>query len=180
MNRKLNDYLPPVLREIRELKEINEAVEPELSLAWDACALLLANLFLESATDLGVGIWERELKMLPKDTDSLEARKARIKAKWNLDVPYSIPWLKNWLSGLCGTMGYEVSVSDYTIDVQLDYDILPDADNLAKEILETLLAVRPANMRVIMTAFLQSYGRATVFAGASEFSTVVEIFPVGG
>ncbi len=180
MDKNLIDYLPPVLRDVREFREINKAVEPELSLAWDAYALLLANLFLESATELGVSIWEQELHLLPKGTDSLDARKARIKAKWNLDVPYSIPWLKKWLSGLCGPMGYEVSICDYTIDVQLDYDTLPDADNLAKEILNMLLAVRPANMEIMLTAFLQSYGNATVFTGASEYNNTIEIFPLGG
>ncbi|MBQ8248488.1 MAG: DUF2313 domain-containing protein [Clostridia bacterium] len=176
MDRKLIDYLPPVLQNIRELREINKAVEPELSLAWDAYALLLANLFLDSATELGVGIWEQELKLLPKNTDSLDVRKARIKAKWNLDVPYSIPWLKSWLAGLCGKIGYEVSISDYTIDVQLDYDALPNAESLTAEILDMLLAIRPANMQIMMTAFLQSYSNAVVFAGVSECSTVVEIF----
>ncbi len=180
MDRTLIDYLPPVLRDIQEFREINKAVEPELSLAWDAYALLLANIFLDSATELGVSIWEQELHLLPKDTDLLDVRKARIKAKWNLDAPYSIPWLKKWLSGLCGPMGYEVSICDYTIDVQLDYDTLPNTDNLAKEILDMLLTVRPANMEIMLTAFLQSYGNATVSAGASEYNNTIEIYPLGG
>ena len=31
---------------------------------------------------------------IPKDTDTLAGRKARIKAVWNLEIPYTIPWLK--------------------------------------------------------------------------------------
>ena len=102
MDRKLLDYLPPVLREVLEFQAINAANEPEISIAWDALALVLANQFLDTATASGVAVWERELNIRPKDTDTLEVRKARIKALWNLELPYTLPWLKNWLTGLCG------------------------------------------------------------------------------
>lgn len=157
MDRKLLDYLPPVLREVLEFQAINAANEPEISIAWDALALVLANQFLDTATASGVAVWERELNIRPKDTDTLEVRKARIKALWNLELPYTLPWLKNWLTGLCGELGHEESIVDYTINIQLDYTVLPDADALAAEILDMLLMVRPANMRVLMTSFLQSY-----------------------
>ena len=93
MDRKLLDYLPPVLREVLEFQAINAANEPEISIAWDALALVLANQFLDTATASGVAVWERELNIRPKDTDTLEVRKARIKALWNLELPYTLPWL---------------------------------------------------------------------------------------
>ena len=80
MDRRLLDYLPPVLREVLEFQAINEANEPEISLAWDALALVLANQFLDTADSSGVSVWEKELRIFPKDTDTLEVRKARIKA----------------------------------------------------------------------------------------------------
>ena len=143
MDRRLLDYLPPVLREVLEFQTINAANEPEIAVAWDAAALLLANQFLETADENGVAVWERELKIYPKDTDTLEVRKARIKAMWNLELPYTVSWLRNWLTGLCGPTGYELTVSDYTVDIQLDYNALPNANSLAGEILDMLLAVRP-------------------------------------
>lgn len=176
MDRKLINYLPPVLREVLEFKAVNEANEPEISLAWDALALVLANQFLDSADVSGVATWEQELGLYPKDTDTLAARKARIKALWNLELPYTLPWLKNWLTNLCGPTGHEETISDYTINIQLDYTTLPDADSLAAEILNMLLAVRPSNMRVLMTAFLQSYG--TISHGAyTEMVNYMEVWP---
>ena len=53
MDRKLLDYLPPVLREVLEFQAINAANEPEISMAWDALALFLANQFLDTATASG-------------------------------------------------------------------------------------------------------------------------------
>ena len=141
MDRRLLDYLPPVLREVLEFQAINEANEPEISLAWDALALVLANQFLDTADSSGVSVWEKELRIFPKDTDTLEVRKARIKAMWNLELPYTVPWLKNWLTSICGPTGHEETISDYTINIQLDYNVLPNAESLAAEILDMLLVL---------------------------------------
>ena len=176
MDRKLINYLPPVLREVLDFQAINEACEPEISLAWDALALVLANQFLDTATEAGVSVWESELGIYPKNTDTLEVRKARIKAMWNLELPYTLPWLKNWLTSICGPTGHEETISEYTINISLDYTVLPNADEMALEILDMLLAVRPDNMRVIMTAFLQSYGTVTC-AAYSEVENHVEVWP---
>lgn len=176
MDRKLLDYLPPVLREVMEMQAINEANEPEISIAWDAMTLVLANQFLETADARGVAVWEKELKIFPKDTDSLEGRKARIKAMWNLELPYTIPWLKRWLTSICGPEGHEETIVDYTINIQLDYTKLPDAGSLATEILKMLLEVRPGNMRVMLAAFLQSYGTLS-FGATAELSQDMAVYP---
>lgn len=176
MDRRLLSYLPPVLRDVLEFQTINAANEPEIAVAWDALTLVLANQFLTTADEHGVTVREQELKIYPKDTDSLDVRKARIKALWNMELPYSVPWLRGWLAGLCGQTGYELTVSDYVINIQLDYNALPNANSLAIEILDMLLAVRPSNMLVLMTAFLQSYG--TISHGAyTEQSNYMEVWP---
>ena len=176
MDRRLLDYLPPVLREVLEFQVISGAAEPEISIAWDALTLVLANQFLEDADENGVAMWEPELGIYPKDTDTLEVRKTRIKAMWNLELPYTVPWLRNWLVGICGPTGYELTVSEYVINIQLDYNTLPDANSLSTEILDMLLAVRPGNMLVLMTAFLQSYGTVG-FGAVTEQSLYTEVWP---
>ena len=176
MDRKLLDYLPPVLRDVMEMQAINEANEPEIRLAWEAIDRVLANQFLEDADEHGVSIWERELLIYPKDTDTLEARKARIKAMWNLELPYTFTWLRHWLTGICGATGHTEGITDYTINVRLDNNVLPNAEALAEEILEMLLTVRPCNMLVLMTASLESTGRAVV-AAHTEMSRYTEIWP---
>lgn len=66
MDRRLLDYLPPVLREVLEFQTINAANEPEIAVAWDAAALLLANQFLETADESGVPCGSGSLKSTPK------------------------------------------------------------------------------------------------------------------
>lgn len=177
MDRRLIDYLPPVLREIEEFKAINNsAMQPEIESAWAELGRLMNNQFLSTADENGVSRWESELKIIPKDTDTLEARKTRIKAMWNRELPYTFGWLQNWLSGLCGPKGHSESVNDYIIDVQLDYNALPQANELAREILDTLGSVCPANMLLRLTAALQSNGIIANCA-LTEMNRTVEIFP---
>lgn len=176
MDRHLLDYLPPVLQKVLEFKAINEACEPEIVLAWDALTLILDNQFLDTAKESGVRVWEQELGIYPKDTDTLQARKDRIKAYWNRELPYTLPWLKQWLAGLCGPLGHQETVTDYTIAIQLDHTVLPDAARLTSEILELLLAVRPSNMRVLMDSMLQTNGGVIVGA-CSEMESRVDVWP---
>lgn len=141
-----------MLREVLEFQTINGANEPEISQVWDAMALVLANQFLEDADENGVAVWEKELKIFPQDTDTLDVRKSRIKAIWNLGCAYTIAWLRNWLTGICGSDGHEESVTGYTIDVQLDYSALAASDKTADEILKMLRAACPSNMQIFVTA----------------------------
>lgn len=177
MDRKLIDYLPPVLQEVADFQAVNEANEPEISAAWDGLDLVMANQFLDDADVRGVTKWERELKLHPKATDTMEVRKARIKAMWNRELPYTVPWLKKWLTGLCGPAGHEVTITDYSIHIQLDYTVLPDADRIAAEIMDLLLPVRPSNMWLLMVSFVQSEG--TVQMGAlTERSVFMDVWPL--
>ena len=148
MDRKLLDYLPPVLREVLDFQAINGANEPEIAIAWDALTLVLANQFLETADVRGVSIWEKELGLLPKNTESLVERKTRIKAKWNMVLPYSLTWLRNWLTSICGPDGHEETVKDYTLFVSLYYDPLRDVNGQTTEILDILRATVPVNIQI--------------------------------
>lgn len=177
MDRQLLNYLPPVLRVVQEFQTINGANEPEISRAWDALNRVLANQFLEDADEDGVSIWEKELRLYPKDTDTLKARKARVKAKWNLELPYVIRWLRNWLTGICGPDGHTVSIKDYTLDIQLDYTVLPEPDRLAAEILEMLLTIRPENILILMTSLVQSTGGVRLGAH-TERSLHMDLWPM--
>lgn len=131
MDRRLINYLPSVLREVLEFRAINDANEPEIAAVWDALNRLVDNQFLDTADSAGVAVWERELGIRPKDTDTLEIRKVRVKNLWNLGGPYTYKWLLNWLKSLGGEASYVSAVDDYTVRVvvpiSVDYiNILDD------------------------------------------------------
>lgn len=176
LDRHLINYLPPILREISEFQAINNANEPEIKAAWDALARVMANQFIDNADEMGVTKWEKQLKIFPKGTDTMDARKARIKAIWNRELPYTITWLRNWLAGICGPDGHDESIDGYIIDVRLDYNALPQANDLAREILEMLGNVSPQNMLTRLTAALQS-GGCIAHGAAAEMSQDFEVWP---
>lgn len=148
MDRKLINYLPPVLREVMEFKAINAANEPEIAMAWDGLDRVMANQFLNDADVHGVSVWEKELKIFPKDTDTLELRKARIKARWNMKTPYTFPWLKQWMTAVFGADRHKERVEDYALIIQLEQDLSGEMSCKTSEFFETLSAVIPENIWV--------------------------------
>lgn len=146
MDRQLLNYLPPVLREVLEFQAINMANEPEISAAWDALDRLMANQFLDTADSAGVSVWERELRIRPKGTDTLEARKVRIKSMWNLELPYTIIWLRLWLAAVAEGLPYEAKVRDgYTLDILTQWDKDGQVESI-KNLLEQ--GIIPSNILV--------------------------------
>lgn len=137
MDRRLLDYLPPVLRDVMEFQAINAANEPEISLAWDALASVMANQFLETADERGVSMWEGELRIHPKGTDAMETRKARIKSMWNLELPYTITWLRQWLSTVSEGLPFEVALQKYTLHIITEWDKDGQVDSI-KDLLELI------------------------------------------
>lgn len=176
MERKLIDYLPSVVREYIEFQGITGSEQPELERVWMDTDALLSNQFLPTAGNMGLSRWEAILGITPQKTDTLDVRRARIKAKWNVELPYTVRWLQNWLLKLCGSEGYALSIEEYTIHIQLDYNLLSDIAHLTSDLRTMLLAVRPANMQIAMAGSYQANG--TVFCGAYTLAGVqVELWP---
>ena len=144
--RRLLDYLPPVVRQVLDFQQINAATEPEIRLAWQALSRVQGNQFLAEADAAGLGVWERELGLYPKAGDSLAVRRARILAAWLRKPPYTLRWLREWLDGVCGVGNYSVYVQDYTINIVLEYDRLNEPSVLRRDILELLRPLRPSQM----------------------------------
>ena len=119
LDRKLIDYLPPVLQNVMEFMAITGAQQPEIEAAWDALNLVMDNQFIDTATEAGVTVWEKELNIVPLATDTLEDRKQRIKTAWAYGVVYTYNQLVNWLNASCGESLPLPTINDYTLRVAL-------------------------------------------------------------
>ena len=157
MIRQLIDYLPPVIKNVREYQAImNDGEQTEVSALWDAVDAAFNDQFINSATVNGVARWEKILGIKPKGTDTLNARKFRILSRLNEQLPYSLPVLKNILQSLCGEDGYSVEVQNelYTLTVKIalvaksNFD---DVDVLLKRVV-------PANMIVVLELKYNTWG----------------------
>ena len=123
LDRKLIDYLPPVLQRVMEFAAITGAQQPEIDAAWDALNLVMDNQFIDTATEAGVTLWEQELNIVPLASDTLEDRKQRLKTAWNYGVVYTYNWLVNWLKNSCGESNPLPTIKDYTLRVSLPVSV---------------------------------------------------------
>ncbi len=122
-DRKLVDYLPPVLQTVLEFMAITDAQQPEFERAWEALNLVMDNQFIDTATEEGVDLWEKELNIIPLNTETLEERKQRIKIAWTYGVVYTYNWLVGWLKTSCGETNRLPTINEYTLRVMLPVSV---------------------------------------------------------
>jgi hypothetical protein len=138
------NYYPPVFRDYREIIALADTDNIELNLQWQEIENFYNDMFVDSLTDNGCSRWENILVLTSKDTDSLDDRRFRIKAKINEQLPYTYNVLKQQLITLCGEYGYSLVVNNttYTITVRVDLTEKEQYESVA-----TLLdKMRPCNM----------------------------------
>ena len=151
----LSSYWLPLLRDLREFKEIVKAEEPEIKALLMAVDKTLANMYLQTADEDGISKYENLLGLYPSAGDSLDTRRFRVQTKWNDQLPYTEKELHNRLISLCGEGGYvlTISYSAYTIDVAValtNKEALP----LVRELLAQIV---PCNMVVTVRLLYNTY-----------------------
>lgn len=148
-NRKLIEYLPEFLRDIKEYEAIlTLAEQPEMVALWEAEENALNDQFIEDATENGVSRWEKILRIVPKSTQSLDERKFSILTRMNEQLPYTMTSLKQRLEALCGKDGYSVELE--TNKFILKVRIALAAKNNYKDVSAMLEQIVPANMIIDM------------------------------
>ncbi len=159
-NRKLIDYLPPVLRSVADIRAINDVMQAEIDRAWEALKLVMDNQFIESATEESVEIWENELGLYRYDSDTLDVRKNRIKSVLFYKAMYTYRWLIDWMKSL-GDTGSNVKIEDYTVHIALlnSYDCVKVLDDMQRNL--------PANLFISPVVILtENY--TTLYIGSSN------------
>lgn len=134
-------YLPPVIGDTYEFKEIAKAENPELNLLWDSTNRVLAEWFLDTMSEYGISRTEKMLGIKPFDTDTLEDRRFRLKARYNHETPYTYRSLRKMLDNLCGG-NYKLSLKDFVLDVKIGLS----ARKQFTEIIKLLEKVVPVNI----------------------------------
>lgn len=143
MDRHLIDYLPPIVGDTVEFKELCKTEETEISNLWDGTARVLDEQYLETMSEYGVGRTEKMLGITPFDTDTLADRKFRIKAWSNSDLPYTIRALERMLSALCGE-DYTLTLTGYEMTVKMGLGVHKQYNEVEK----LLERVVPANIKI--------------------------------
>lgn len=174
MERQLINYLPFILRDIPAFKAALESQQPEFSALWDSVADFRSDLFIRSAGSRGLSRWEKILGLVPKISDSLDIRRARILTALNHQLPYTLPQLRGVLDNLYGpgAATAEVAENSYILQVTMPYtDTYAETTELVDEMspqnllmrfstyldgnrLHTYLATIPCSTSIQMSACL--------------------------
>lgn len=140
----LLSYWMPILRNLKDFKEIAKAEEPEIRLLLDAIDHTLNNMFIDTADEYGIKRFEEIMGIYPEEGTDLETRRFSVAVKWSDKLPYTESILEGLLENLCGEGGYRLKVDNeiYALTVKL---ALANEHNV-EEVVELLDRVAPANM----------------------------------
>lgn len=141
---ELSAYLPEILKNIREFREITAAESAVIRDLWEAADDCMNDMFILDATENGVARREKMLGITPFATDALNERKFRLLTKYAEKVPYTKNNLRKMLLSLCGDDGFSVAVDTSQKDVTVK--IALTSKKQQKAIDELLERVLPYNM----------------------------------
>jgi len=109
MQPNILEYLPGVIKDIKEIQAHATAEYPELSSLWVANENAYNDQFLYLMTENGIKRWEKMLKITPMGTDTIEDRRFRIINRLNAQLPYTYRMLEHHLVQMCGENGYTMN-----------------------------------------------------------------------
>jgi hypothetical protein len=144
MERKLIDYLPPVIAELREFRLLTAAEDPEFDLLWGAYDRAMDSAFIADADEAGVARYEKMFGLASSAEDSLEDRKARIVMRQNIETPFTYRWLISKLNSLYGEDNIVVSLD--TENLTMTVGLKLGSKSYSQIVRDLLKRVVPANI----------------------------------
>ena len=137
------DYLPKVVRTIKEFEVLGDAENPEINNLWLDNQIVLNNQFINTLDEQGCARWEKMLDITPKGTATIEDRRLAILARINASLPYTYRQLENFLRNICAD-DYTMTLdnANYTLTVLLSLS----RQNQFDEVSNLLARVIPANL----------------------------------
>jgi len=169
-DRPLISYIPTVLKEVPQYQALTYGEQPEIFNLFAEIEIALNNQFVETSTEYGIKRWETILGIIPKATDSFEARKTKILIRLNEQLPYTLTTFINMLRNLYGE-NFELitNFNEYEMELITHIGENGGVDNL-KYLIQSVI---PANLVVISTNNLECITSGQVRIGSGIISTLV-------
>ncbi len=157
-------YLPPIFHEIKEMIEIAKVENPLLGALWQEIENALLDQFLLSATERGIKRNEDMLHIVSMATESLETRRFRLLTRYNEQVPYTRPVLRNLLNTLLGENGYELTIN--TADKTLKIKIELTVKGMFEAVEQMIERITPQNMVITVELRYNQHSLLTKYTHA--------------
>lgn len=144
----LLEYWMPLLRNLKEFREIAKTEEPELKYILEAIDRTLNNMFIETADEYGIERFESMMGIIPNEGDDLEKRRLTVLTIWNDYIPFTRSELYKRLVSICGSeSGFEMieKYQEYILELYTHLEVSGAFDM----VLSTLEEMLPCNMVVV-------------------------------
>lgn len=161
----LEEYLPDILKDVREMRAIMQAETPEIQAIWQACEDCMNDQFITEATENGVTRREKMLSIIPPATDTLDDRKLRLLSRYNENIPYTRKMLIGMLESLCGPNGYTLQIltSTFTVNVKVELTVKKQ-EEIVRDSLERIL---PYNMVFTVELIYNTWAKVKPYTWAA-------------
>lgn len=166
----LRGYLPEVIRDVEEFKELTHVEESVVRKQWQAAEDCMDDQFIVTSTRSGIERRESMLGITPYATDTLDDRRFRLLSRYNENLPYTRRALKQILDTLCGADGYSLvfDTGSFTVRVRVALTVKKQE----AEVYKFLERVLPYNMMFTVTLMYNRHEMLSRFTHArlSDFT----------
>ena len=164
-------YLPGFLKKFREMDKLLSAEEPEFQALVHGQLEMMNNMFILTATDVGLKKFEKILHLYPNPDDTIESRRNNVMVHWYSKDVYTLKTLFNRLSMLQGNDNIQIDWDEddiYLLHIITRLELKGQVDTLA-QIIEMMLPANIAYESVNRIEFSETfnlfYGVGLVGAG---------------
>lgn len=132
--KKLIEYLPPIMQNFSEFKEIMGTENTETDKVSKNIQRVLDNAFIESCDNYGIKKYEAMLNLFPGSEDTIESRRLRVLIRWNEFIPYTYRVLIRKLNAFCGVNGYDIlpDLENYYLAIDIHVSVSKQREEIEK------------------------------------------------
>ncbi|NLO85921.1 MAG: DUF2313 domain-containing protein [Clostridiales bacterium] len=152
-------FLPPYLKNFHEMCALLAGENPEFQMLADECTKLIDELFIQTASEVGLSKFEKVLGISHVPGEALDERRSAIMTRWNDVSPYTMTTLKNRIIAIQGNDQIEVYMlpgRPYEIAIVTHLEKAGQVENL-DYVLQSMI---PCNLIVHSANMIQ--GKSTV------------------
>lgn len=144
----LLNYLPRVLKENREFKEIMQTEDDELSVMNNEVENIKKETIINEASEVGISRYEKILGIKDNIGLNIEERRLIVKNLFMNRAPFTVRWLSNKLESICGKDNYDIVIDyeKFSINIQIGYLFQEATEELRKD----LINIIPANLNLLI------------------------------
>lgn len=166
----LKVLLPEWFQNVKEFNELMESEATALEEVENSIRSVRDNCYIQTADEATIRLYEKRFGIAYQG-ESLEYRRSRIMQRYNTVVPFTVGFLKDRLTELYGSRGYEISVDG--IHSIITIKITSDRYGAVNLLYDLLWDILPAHIQIIASQVNTKDIRGVFSAGATISSTKV-------